>query len=72
MTNVRKRDNWRRKVMRVSVANGEWDSLSYVEKNRKLFAKQKQLLDAFYKHKAISKYQYDEEIHYPEDKMQLK
>ena len=58
--------------MRVSVANGEWDSLSYVEKNRKLFAKQKQLLDAFYKHNAISKYQYDEEIHYPEDKMQLK
>ena len=50
--------------MSVHPDNGEWESLSYEEKNRRLFIKQKQLLDAFLTRHAIYKYQYDEGLKY--------
>ncbi len=50
--------------MSVHLNIGEWESLSYEEKNRRLFIKQKQLFDAFLTRHAISKYQYDEGLKY--------
>ena len=50
--------------MSVHLDTGEWESLSYDEKNRRLFIKQKQLLDAFFTRHAISKAQYDEGLKY--------
>lgn len=37
----------------------EWEKLSYAEKNRQLFFEQKELLDTFLEHHAITREQYD-------------
>ena len=39
-----------------------WDQLSYKEKNRVLFEKQKELLDTFMSHGAITKEQHDKSL----------
>ena len=40
----------------------DWDQLSYEEKNRVLYEKQKDLLDTFMSHGAISKEQHDKSL----------
>ena len=40
-----------------------WDYLSYEEKNRLLYERQKALLDLFLKKKAISQAQHDKSLH---------
>jgi hypothetical protein len=54
----------RAKDMSVHLDTEEWELLSYEEKNRRLFIKQKQLLDVLLTRHAISKYQYDEWLKY--------
>ena len=39
-----------------------WDELSYEEKNRQLFFRQKELLDTFLEHHTISKRQYEKSL----------
>lgn len=41
----------------------KWDSLSYEEKNRELYLRQKKLLEQFLERNAISKTQYDKSLH---------
>lgn len=43
--------------------NYEWESLTYEEKNRMLFFRQKRLLDMFLERNAISKDQYKKSLH---------
>lgn len=40
----------------------DWEKLSTEEKNRELFYRQKELLDTFLEHRAISKEQYDKSL----------
>ena len=40
----------------------EWNRLSYAEKNRQLYYRQKNLLETFLEHHAISKEQYDKSL----------
>ena len=40
----------------------DWDKLSYSEKNRELYCRQKALLDLFLEKKAITKAQYDKSL----------
>lgn len=40
----------------------DWETLTYEEKNRLLFLRQKQLLDMFFKRNAISKAQYEKSL----------
>ncbi len=40
----------------------EWNRLSYAEKNRQLYYRQKILLETFLEHHAISKEQYDKSL----------
>ena len=40
-----------------------WDSLSYAEKNHRLFLEQKSLLDQFLQKGAISQAQHDKSLH---------
>ena len=40
----------------------EWEKLSYAEKNRQLYYRQKRLLETFLEHHAISKEQYDKSL----------
>ena len=41
----------------------EWSSLSYEEKNRELFLRQKKTLDMFLERGAISQAQHDKSLH---------
>ena len=41
----------------------EWESLSYEEKNRVLYERQKQMLEEFLERNAISKAQYEKSLH---------
>ncbi len=41
----------------------DWPSLSYEEKNRRLFLQQKELLAMFLERRAISQAQYDKSLH---------
>jgi hypothetical protein len=43
--------------------NTEWSSLSYEEKNRLLFLRQKKTLDMFLERGAISQAQHDKSLH---------
>ena len=43
--------------------NTEWSSLSYKEKNRLLFLRQKKTLDMFLERGAISQDQHDKSLH---------
>ena len=53
------------------VGNADWDSLTYAEKNRTLFFRQKKMLDLFLERGAISKEQYDKSLHDLIEKMNL-
>ena len=48
--------------MNTSISDPAWDSLSYEEKNRKLYEKQKQMLKDFLDRGAISKEQYEKSL----------
>lgn len=58
--------------METSIANEEWDSLSYEQKNHQLFLKQKALLDQFLEKGAISQAQHDKSLHDLTEKMHEK
>ena len=49
--------------MDVKIENSAWDHLSYAEKNKQLFLKQRQTLDMFLERGAISKAQHDKSLH---------
>ena len=46
-----------------------WQTLSHAEKNRKLYEKQKALLDTFLEKGAITKAQYEKSLHDLTEKM---
>ena len=47
----------------------EWESLSYEEKNRLLYERQKQMLEEFLERNVISKAQYEKSLHDLTEKM---
>ena len=47
---------------REKIDAADWDQLSYEEKNKVLYEKQKELLDTFMSHGAISKEQHDRSL----------
>ena len=49
--------------MDVNIENKEWSSLTYEEKNRLLFLRQKKTLDMFLERGAISQVQHDKSLH---------
>ena len=55
--------------MDVNIENSAWDHLTYAEKNKQLFLKQKQTLDMFLERGAISKAQHDKSLHDLKEKM---
>ena len=48
--------------MKKTADNTAWAELSYEEKNHQLFLKQKELLDGFLEHGAISQAQHDKSL----------
>lgn len=58
--------------MNVSNENTEWSSLSYEEKNKTLFLRQKETLRMFLERGAISKAQYDKSLHDLVEKMNIR
>ena len=52
--------------------SGEWDSLTYEQKNQALFERQKHTLEEFLEHGAISKQQYEKSLHDLTEKMGTK
>ena len=46
-----------------------WDSLSYAEKNRVLYERQKKMLEEFLERGAISQQQYEKSLHDLTEKM---
>ena len=55
--------------MRAINSEAEWILLSYEEKNRVLYLKQKELLDTLLEKRAISKEQYEKSLHDLTEKM---
>ena len=51
--------------------NTEWFSLSYEEKNRQLFLRQKKTIDLFLERGAISQAQHDKSLHDLIEKMKM-
>ena len=49
--------------MDVNIGNKEWSSLTYEEKNKLLFLRQKKTLDMFLERGAISQAQHDKSFH---------
>ena len=49
--------------------DASWEALSYTEKNRVLFERQKHMLEEFLERNAISKAQYDKSLHDLTEKM---
>ena len=49
--------------MNDSIDKADWSSLSYEEKNRLLFLRQKKTLDQFLERGAISQAQHDKSLH---------
>ena len=49
--------------MDVNIESKEWSSLTYDEKNRLLFLRQKKTLDMFLERGAISQAQHDKSLH---------
>lgn len=49
--------------MNVNIENSAWDHLTYAEKNKQLFLKQKRTLEMFLERGAISKAQHDKSLH---------
>lgn len=50
-------------------AEPTWEQMTYYEKNHQLFLRQRNLLQTFLDHKAISKEQYEKSLHDLEEKM---
>ena len=48
--------------MDVNIENSAWDKLTYAEKNKQLFLKQKRTLEMFLERGAISQEQYDKSL----------
>ena len=55
--------------MDVNISNPAWENLSYAEKNRQLYMTQKETLDLFLEHGAISKAQHDKSLKDLQEKM---
>lgn len=55
-----------------SIDKADWSSLSYEEKNRLLFLRQKKTLDQFLGRGAISQAQHDKSLHDLIEKMGIK
>lgn len=49
--------------MDVNIENKDWSSLTYEEKNRSLFLRQKKTLEMFLERGAISQAQHDKSLH---------
>lgn len=49
--------------MDVTIDNSVWEKLTYKEKNHLLFLREKELLDGFLEHGAISQAQHDKSLH---------
>lgn len=58
--------------MNVSIENTAWDALSYAEKNRQLYERQKRMLREFLERNAISKAQYEKSLRDPTEKMNIR
>ena len=58
--------------MDVNIENKEWYSLTYEEKNRVLFLRQKKTLDMFLERGAISQAQHDKSLHDLIEKMGMR
>lgn len=58
--------------MGVNIKNEDWSTLSYEEKNRQLFLRQKETLDLFLERGAISQAQHDTSLHDLIEKMDIK
>ena len=57
--------------MPTDISDPAWDSLSYEEKNKLLFERQKQMLEEFLERNAISKAQYEKSLHDLTEKMEV-
>ena len=55
--------------MPTDISDPAWDSLSYEEKNKLLFERQKRMLEEFLERNAISKAQYEKSLHDLMEKM---
>ena len=55
--------------MPTDISDPAWDSLSYEEKNKLLFERQKEMLEEFLERNAISKAQYEKSLHDLTEKM---
>ena len=55
--------------MTTDISDPAWDSLSYAEKNRVLYERQKQMLEEFLERNAISREQYEKSLHDLTEKM---
>ena len=55
--------------MTTDISDPAWDSLSYAEKNRALYERQKQMLEEFLERNVISKAQYEKSLHDLTEKM---
>ena len=55
--------------MPTDISDPAWDSLSYEEKNKLLFERQKRMLEEFLERNAISKAQYEKSLHDLTEKM---
>lgn len=49
--------------------NTAWDNMTHEQKNHQLYLKQKQMLDMFLEHGAISQSQHDKSLHDLTEKM---
>lgn len=56
--------------MPTDIKESSWDSLSYEEKNRVLFERQKRMLEEFLEKGAISQPQYEKSLHDLTEKME--
>ena len=58
--------------MTTEISESAWDTLSYEEKNRFLYVRQKKMLEEFLERGAISKQQYEKSLHDLTEKMGMK
>ena len=58
--------------MDVNIKNEDWSTLSYEEKNRQLFLRQKETLDMFLERGAISQAQHDKSLYDLIEKMGIR
>ena len=56
-------------IMENATDNQEWEMLTYAEKNHQMFLREKELLDCFLAHGAISRTQHDKSLHDLKEKM---